>query len=178
MKKLMIIGALMCAPVALMAQTTTPDMPEDSTSDDAAMQTEPAMDSPMAAPDMTGWTAEQRTFYAGLTAEQKSWWGGMTAEQRMQYMAATPEQRATLDTSIRAQVSGMSSPPMAAPATGSAQRVFAPMATTAPVAAQTERPPVCTATLKDNCQNAGEGGAPGRSRALPYWPGKPRSEGK
>jgi hypothetical protein len=37
--------------------------------------------------------------------------------------------------------------------------------------------PVCTRKLQDSCQNPGEGGAPGRSRALPYWPGKPASEG-
>jgi hypothetical protein len=36
--------------------------------------------------------------------------------------------------------------------------------------------PVCTARLQDNCQNRGEGGAPGRSRALHYWPGRPASE--
>lgn len=35
--------------------------------------------------------------------------------------------------------------------------------------------PVCSRTLKDNCQNPGEGGAPGRSRALGYWPGEPAS---
>jgi hypothetical protein len=38
--------------------------------------------------------------------------------------------------------------------------------------------PVCTRKLQDECQNPGEGGALGRSRALPYWPGKPASEGK
>jgi len=37
--------------------------------------------------------------------------------------------------------------------------------------------PVCRRGQTDNCQNPGEGGAPGRSRALPYWPGKPASEG-
>jgi hypothetical protein len=36
--------------------------------------------------------------------------------------------------------------------------------------------PVCSRTLQDNCQNPGEGGAPGRSRALSYWPGEPASE--
>jgi hypothetical protein len=36
--------------------------------------------------------------------------------------------------------------------------------------------PLCTRTLQDNCQNPGEGGAPGRSRALGYWPGEPASE--
>jgi hypothetical protein len=36
--------------------------------------------------------------------------------------------------------------------------------------------PVCTRKLQDECQNPGEGGAPGHSRALRYWPGKPASE--
>ena len=35
--------------------------------------------------------------------------------------------------------------------------------------------PLCTRALQDNCQNPGEGGAPGRSRALGYWPGEPAS---
>ena len=37
--------------------------------------------------------------------------------------------------------------------------------------------PVCRGAVQDECQNPGEGGAPGRSRALKYWPGKPASEG-
>jgi hypothetical protein len=36
--------------------------------------------------------------------------------------------------------------------------------------------PVCRGAVQDECQNPGEGGAPGRSRALKYWPGKPASE--
>jgi hypothetical protein len=36
--------------------------------------------------------------------------------------------------------------------------------------------PVCSRRLQDSCQNPGEGGAPGRSRALGYWPGRPASE--
>jgi hypothetical protein len=36
--------------------------------------------------------------------------------------------------------------------------------------------PVCSRKVQDECQNPGEGGAPGRSRALHYWPGKPASE--
>jgi len=35
--------------------------------------------------------------------------------------------------------------------------------------------PVCSRKLQDSCQNPGEGGAPGRSRALGYWPGEPAS---
>ena len=36
--------------------------------------------------------------------------------------------------------------------------------------------PPCSRALQDNCQNPGEGGAPGRSRALGHWPGEPASE--
>ena len=38
--------------------------------------------------------------------------------------------------------------------------------------------PVCSRKVQDECQNPGEGGAPGRSHALKYWPGRPASEGK
>ena len=36
--------------------------------------------------------------------------------------------------------------------------------------------PVCGPEVQDNCQNPGEGGAPGQNRALDYWPGEPASE--
>ncbi|HYD24198.1 MAG TPA: hypothetical protein VEB68_05325 [Croceibacterium sp.] len=36
--------------------------------------------------------------------------------------------------------------------------------------------PICSRAVQDSCQNPGEGGAPGRSRALGYWPGEPASE--
>ena len=45
-----------------------------------------------------------------------------------------------------------------------------------PASAMNKAYPVCTRRLQDNCQNPGEGGAPGRSRALGYWPGEPASE--
>ena len=48
--------------------------------------------------------------------------------------------------------------------------------TAPPASAMNKTYPVCTRTLQDNCQNPGEGGAPGRSRALGYWPGEPASE--
>ena len=44
-----------------------------------------------------------------------------------------------------------------------------------PASAMNKVYPVCTRRLQDNCQNPGEGGAPGRSRALGYWPGEPAS---
>lgn len=49
-------------------------------------------------------------------------------------------------------------------------------ATAPPTQAYNKTYPVCTAQLQDDCQNPGEGGAPGRSRALGYWPGEPASE--
>ena len=45
-----------------------------------------------------------------------------------------------------------------------------------PKSAMNKSYPVCTRALQDNCQNPGEGGAPGKSRALGYWPGEPASE--
>ena len=45
-----------------------------------------------------------------------------------------------------------------------------------PASAMNKTYPVCTRGMTDNCQNAGEGGAPGRSRALNYWPGEPASD--
>ena len=38
-----------------------------------------------------------------------------------------------------------------------------------PAEAMNKTYPVCTKAVQDNCQNRGEGGAPGRSRALPYY---------
>ena len=45
-----------------------------------------------------------------------------------------------------------------------------------PASAMNKAYPPCTRKLQDSCQNPGEGGAPGRSRALGYWPGEPASE--
>ena len=45
-----------------------------------------------------------------------------------------------------------------------------------PASAMNKTYPLCSRALQDNCQNPGEGGAPGRSRALGYWPGEPASE--
>ena len=50
--------------------------------------------------------------------------------------------------------------------------------TAPPASAMNKTYPVCTRALQDSCQNPGEGGAPGRSRALGYWPGEPASERK
>lgn len=47
-----------------------------------------------------------------------------------------------------------------------------------PASAANREYPVCTAQLQDGCQNPGEGGAPGRSRALDHWPGEPASSSR
>lgn len=44
-----------------------------------------------------------------------------------------------------------------------------------PASAEGKSYPVCSRTVTDACQNPGEGGAPGRSRALDHWPGEPAS---
>lgn len=45
-----------------------------------------------------------------------------------------------------------------------------------PASAMNKDYPICRGAVQDSCQNAGEGGAPGRSRALDHWPGAPASE--
>jgi glucose/arabinose dehydrogenase len=65
--------------------------------------------------------------------------------------------------------------PEAASGAGAVVTTFPGNVTAPPPAARDY--PVCTRKLQDECQNPGEGGAPGRSRALKYWPGKPASEG-
>jgi len=47
-----------------------------------------------------------------------------------------------------------------------------------PASALNKSYPKCSRTVQDECQNPGEGGAPGHSRALKYWPGHPASERK
>ena len=47
--------------------------------------------------------------------------------------------------------------------------------TAPPPQAMNKAYPLCTRSLQDSCQNPGEGGAPGRTRALGYWPGEPAS---
>ena len=44
-----------------------------------------------------------------------------------------------------------------------------------PASAMNKEYPVCGGPVQDSCQNPGEGGAPGRSRALDHWPGEPAS---
>lgn len=68
--------------------------------------------------------------------------------------------------------------PGAASGAGAVVTAFPGNDTGPPASALNKDYPVCSRTIQDECQNPGEGGAPGRSRALKYWPGKPASEKK
>ena len=68
--------------------------------------------------------------------------------------------------------------PGAASGAGAVVTSFPGNDTDPPASALNKTYPVCSRTIQDECQNPGEGGAPGRSRALKYWPGHPASEGR
>lgn len=142
--------------------------------------------------DFDAWPADYRSYYWTLTPTQQRGYWRLTSEQRAQIAALTPEQRVAAWTSIEAQMAGMNAAtpatPMgdgmaATPATPSTMASDSAMTTpsrmgnvTSPAEAMNKSYPICSRTVTDSCQNAGEGGAPGRSRALKYWPGKPASE--
>ena len=152
------------------------------------------------------WSPEYQTYFWTLTpAQQRGYWA-LTDEQRHQVYEMTPEQRAKAWASIEQQLAGatpatpagQANPPgkgvptTGVPAPQNASQAARPAMpadpsyqggpykgalTPPPASAMNKEYPVCTAKMQDNCQNPGEGGAPGRSRALGYWPGKPASEG-
>ena len=136
-----------------------------------------------------GWPADARAYFWTLTSNQQAGWWRLTDEQRAQILAMSPEARVAAWTSIEAQMAA--SPPRATPAEpnpGAGEPATpatpSPRATVVdntlpppPASAMNKDYPVCSRTIQDSCQNPGEGGAPGRSRALKYWPGKPASEG-
>ncbi|MGX7895634.1 hypothetical protein [Tsuneonella sp. HG222] len=151
------------------------------------------------------WSPEYQTYFWTLTpAQQRGYWA-LTDEQRTQVYEMTPEQRTVAWRAIEAQLAGatpatpagQANPPgtgvptTGVPAPQSASQDVRPAMpadpayqggpykgalTPPPATAMNKDYPVCTAKMQDNCQNSGEGGAPGRSRALSYWPGKPASE--
>ncbi len=152
------------------------------------------------------WSPEYQTYFWTLTpAQQRGYWA-LTDEQRHQVYEMTPEQRAKAWASIEQQLAGetpvtpagQANPPgQGVPTTGvPAPRTASQSArpampadpsyqggpykgalTPPPASAMNKDYPVCSSKVQDSCQNPGEGGAPGRSRALDYWPGHPASEG-
>jgi hypothetical protein len=149
---------------------------------------------------------EYQTYFWTLTPRQRDAYWVLTPEQRAQMMEMTPQARASAWTSIEAQLAadanasetsvaartGGDVPAPRTAAEANAQAAPPPATVTSgasavvttypgnlgppPASVLNKEYPVCTARLQDSCQNPGEGGAPGRSRALPYWPGEPASE--
>lgn len=129
------------------------------------------------------WPEEHRTYFWTLPPEHQEAYWLLNAEQRAQIQAMTPAQREEAWTSIAAQIAAgaNNSETSGAARTGgqvpaAAQSAEGANASAAPPPAAEKDYPVCTARIQDSCQNPGEGGAPGRSRALDHWPGEPASE--
>lgn len=126
------------------------------------------------------WPSDYRDYYWTLTPNQQRGWWLLNADQRTQIYTLAPDQRLTAWNSIEAQMTAAAPMPAAAPVrqvvdAASATGIAATTTVTSnalpppPAAALNKAYPVCTRVLQDNCQNAGEGGAPGRSRAIPYY---------
>jgi hypothetical protein len=96
-----------------------------------------------------------------------------------QPMANAPAPRSAAEANAQAQPAPPTRDVITNETTGASTVVTTyPGNLTPPSAASLDKTyPVCNAHRQDNCQNPGEGGAPGHSRALHYWPGQPASEG-
>ena len=151
------------------------------------------------------WTLapEHQRAYRFLTDDQRAQIDAMTPTQRQAAWKSIAAQMAaganSSDTSVAARTGGPV-PAAAQSANAANARAAVPPASTTviddgnpatptvvarnfpgnltppPASAMNKTYPVCRGNIQDSCQNPGEGGAPGRSRALPYWPGEPASE--
>ena len=74
----------------------------------------------------------------------------------------------TTDTTVTTRTSGAGQQEVITTVTGNAEPP--------PASALNKDYPICRGAVQDSCQNPGEGGAPGHSRALDHWPGAPASE--
>lgn len=162
------LAAVLAAPTAVFAQTDS----------GMAMSTLMAM-TPEQQSMMAGWPADRQTmfkawpsdyqgYYWTLSPDQQTGYWALTDAQRGQIQALTPEQRVAAWRSIQAQMAGQMSGQTAATMPAGEM----PMARTMP-SAPTGAYPVCSATVQDSCQNRGEGGAPGVSRASDTKGGPP-----
>lgn len=162
------LAAVLAAPTAVFAQT------------DSGM----AMSMPMAmTPEqqsmMSGWPADRQTMFKAwpadyqgyfwtLSPQQQAGYWALTNAQRGQIQALTPEQRVAAWQSIKAQMAGQTAATMPATETPMPRTM-----SSAPADTMGKAYPVCTATMQDSCQNRGEGGAPGVSRASDTRGGPP-----
>ncbi|WP_305095739.1 hypothetical protein [Croceibacterium aestuarii] len=147
------------------------------------------------------WDPIYQDYFWTLTPDQQKNYFLLTPQQKAQIAAMTPAQRTEAWTSIAQQVGAAGKAKVTAntAAAANAQAAPPPSATavvtdndpatppvvahndpgnlTAPPASVLNKTyPVCSRKVHDSCQNPGEGGAPGHSRALSYWPGKPASQ--
>ena len=150
--------------------------------------------------DYRTWPYDYQVYYWSLPASQQTGYWALTADQRGMIYKMSPDQQAKTWDSILAQLAGatpatpadQANPPgMGMPTTGvpnpqaAAQAVPPAMPadptyqggpykgalTPPPADAMAKSYPVCTSKVQDSCQNPGEGGAPGRSRATARYRG-------
>ena len=131
-----------------------------------------------------GWhltDAQRARIYAMAEADRAAALDRIQAELSAR-AAAPPQQPVVVQTQANPQGAG---PPSATPPNPSTAGEPVPPAqpadptynagpykgalTPPPAEALNKTYPVCTKAMQDNCQNRGEGGAPGRSRAIPYY---------
>jgi hypothetical protein len=142
----------------------------------------------------TAWVPVYQEYYWTLTPAQADAYWLLTDEQRAKIHGMTPDQRTIAWQSIERQLAGAQTANEANAAVrpvtettvatrvtpdGQEQAVVTTSTGNAvppPAQALNKSYPLCSKTVQDSCQNRGEGGAPGKSNALPYWPGQPASE--
>ncbi|NCP12114.1 MAG: hypothetical protein GW859_09225 [Sphingomonadales bacterium] len=173
MKNLMIATALMCAPAALLAQTTASEM-DGSMQDTTVVMTAEQQAMYDAWPvdrrtSFDAWPNDYRVYYWTLTPDQQGAYWALTNDQRAMVAKMTPAQREAawqqVMTQYKAQAAStgerVSHPapsgttPAGNPAGSAGHAKAGPMtSTTAP--ADTATPPYCSATVKDNCMQRNE----------------------
>jgi hypothetical protein len=144
--------------------------------------------------DYKTWPNEYQAYFWTLPENQQTGYWALTGDQRGMIYKMSPDQRAKAWDSVLAQLAGstpatpadQANPPgMGMPTTGvpnpqaAAQAVPPAMPadpsyqggpykgalTPPPADAMAKSYPICTSKVQDSCQNPGEGGARGRSRA-------------
>ena len=135
------------------------------------------------------WPPAHRTYFWTLPPDRQRAYRYLTEDQRMQIDRMNLTQREAAwksidaqiaagannnDTSVAARTGG--TVPAPAQSATVVERNIPGNLTPPPASAMNKTYPVCRGAVQDSCQNPGEGGAPGKSRALSYWPGKPASE--
>lgn len=180
------VAALALASLPAFAQNADADVTVTLSADQQAIYDAWSADE-RAAYDL--WPPAHRTYYWTLPPERQQAYRYLTEDQRMQIDRMNLTQRDAAWKSIDAQIAAGANNSATSVAARTGGTVPAPAQSAAvvtrtvpgnltppPASAMNKTYPVCRGNVQDSCQNAGEGGAPGKSRALSYWPGKPASE--